>query len=185
MSTASLSRLVSAHLQTGEIEQDRVRRGVSARRESTSAPRGNFVGNRLRLVTGPSNGATESRPFWQDCGGMATPCPRQLDAYSRSRRSLAAFLVTPGRPRIDVFEAYLAFTRVTACTLAESPEAAPIAPKCFKSISLPLRTAPIAVGWNEQVAGRVYFPLRCGALARPGRSGRLDDGICAPTTSRK
>ena len=36
----------------------------------------------------------------------------------------------------------------------------------LQSISLPPRTAPIATGWNEQVAGRVYPPLGCGALAR-------------------
>ena len=43
----------------------------------------------------------------------------------------------------------------------------------LQSISLPPRTAPIATGWNEQVAGRVCPPLGCGALARRTRSCAL------------
>ena len=49
----------------------------------------------------------------------------------------------------------------------------PFFTEVLQSISLPPGTAPIATGWNEQLTGRVYPPLGCGAFARRTGSRRL------------
>ena len=67
--------------------------------------------------------------------------------------------------RIIFFEACSAFTRVAACVLAEPPKAVRFT-EVLQSVSLPPRPAPIATGWNEQVAGRDSHPLERSALAR-------------------
>ena len=53
------------------------------------------------------------------------------------------------------FEACSAFTRVTVYALAEPPKST-FSTEALRSMSVPSRTAPIAAGWNEQVAGQVY-----------------------------
>ena len=73
----------------------------------------------------------------------------------------------------------LTFSRPARRSLALRPARSlsrprrPFFTEVLQSISLPPRTAPIATGWNEQLAGRVYPPLGCGALARRTASWRL------------
>jgi len=86
----------------------------------------------------------------------------------RSERLHRSLLIPRRRPSpnfgwvgscIIVFGACSAFTRVTACTLAESP-LRPSTPEASGGF-VTSTAAPIATGWSNPVPGRVFFS-RCG-----------------------
>src|SRR6185437_14438659 len=66
--------------------------------------------------------------------------------------------------RIDNFEACSAFTHVTACLFARSPEATPCT-EGFGSF-VTSTAAPIATGRSDPVAGRDLHPQALSAFAR-------------------
>jgi hypothetical protein len=90
--------------------------------------------------------------------------------------------MSAGRLLHYTFRGCSAFTHVTACTLAKSPQRrfTPEAP----AVSLPPPPAPIATGWSESVPGRDFHPLWTSTFSR-GTTFRLlirPDISCANDT---
>ena len=65
---------------------------------------------------------------------------------------------------ITLFEACSAFTRVTACRLAESPYATLYTEGSDGFVAS--TAAPIATGWSDPVPGRDFHPLWTSAFSR-------------------
>ncbi len=96
-------------------------------------------------------------------------CARARALHQRRRPS--PFLRRVGF-RITLFEACSAFTRVTACTLAESPKAT-----LYTGVLQPLRylhDRPDCYRLERQVAGREFHPLKIHAFARHTEVSGLD-----------
>ena len=62
------------------------------------------------------------------------------------------------------FEACSAFTRVTACLLAEPPKRPVVIEGSGGFVTS--TAAPIATGWSDPVAGRELHPLKTRAFSR-------------------
>ena len=102
------------------------------------------------------------------CAYMPSPLPRQEATESDSLVPFRHRRPSPKFRRvgscITLFEACSAFTRVTACTLAESPKAT-LYTEGFADFVTSI-DAPIATGWSEPVPGRVYLSLWISAFSR-------------------
>ena len=101
----------------------------------------------------------------------ASACCRHYPG--RSERLNRSLLIPRRRPSpnfgwvgscIMVFGACSAFTRVTACRLAESPYATLYTGGSDGFVTS--TAAPIAAGWSDPVPGRVYLPLWTSAFSR-------------------
>src|SRR5271168_2571519 len=98
---------------------------------------------------------------------MLSPLPRRSGwAYCFAHSPIRVSLPRYGRRvglRIVLFEAYSAFTRVTACTLALSP----IRDTLTEGFShfVTSMTAPVASGWSD-LPGGPCIPLESAAFSR-------------------
>jgi hypothetical protein len=77
--------------------------------------------------------------------------PLSARGPARSQRRRPSPLFRRVGFRIALFEACSAFTRVTACTLAESPKATLYTGGFSRFVAS--TTAPIATGWSDQLPG--------------------------------